>query len=227
MDKELVINLNIPSPNSSVSAKDITNGAMLFKRYKDEERAYWTGEGIFDTLISSVSEVLRSLYENGAITKQDFATALSTTLPTIMDKAIAVAQINEELKLKDTQATLAIKQAEAELALKLKDLEIKQKQLELAEAESKLKQEQLKREAELTQAKIRNLEANTAVLNRQRQGFDDNIAIKLLSTQLDNYAMMVSSGMMDHSLDGNSPANIFGTSNLTASYNAVKARIRT
>jgi hypothetical protein len=86
-----------------------------------------------------------------------------------------------EARLKDRQADIAEKELELkeiQVDIALKDLELKAKELELMEKELALR------------------EADVRLKDRQIQGFDDNLAQKLLEIQMNSWSMMFSSGLL-------------------------------
>ena len=93
---------------------------------------------------------------------------------------------------------LQIKQEELEIAkikvdIEQQELLIKQEELEIKRVELDIAQQKLeiaRQDAELREAQVR-------LTDRQIQGFDDNKAQKLFDAQMNAWAMMFSSGLLD------------------------------
>ncbi|MCR8701867.1 MULTISPECIES: hypothetical protein [Campylobacter] len=94
-----------------------------------------------------------------------------------------------------------------------KDLALKQRDLDM------------KDNANVTEFCIKNRKADMeeAVAQRQIDGYDDNIGIKLLQTQFDAFSMIFSSGMVDLG-DGDNALGPLNRSNLTETYNSLATR---
>lgn len=109
------------------------------------------------------------------------------------------------LQIASTQAMAWI-QLTKELALKQRDLDMKDN-------------------ANATEFCIKNKKAamEEAVAQRQIDGYDDNIGIKLLQCQLDAFSMIFSSGMVDLG-DGDNALGPLNRANLTETYNSLATR---
>lgn len=94
-----------------------------------------------------------------------------------------------------------------------KDLALKQRDLDM------------KDNANVTEFCIKNRKSamEEAVAQRQIDGYDDNIGIKLLQTQFDAFSMIFSSGMVDLG-DGDNALGPLNRSNLTETYNSLATR---
>ena len=79
--------------------------------------------------------------------------------------------------------------------------------------------------ANVTEFCIKNRKATMeeAVAQRQIDGYDDNIGIKLLQCQFDAFSMIFSSGMVDLG-DGDNALGPLNRSNLTETYNSLATR---
>ena len=146
-----------------------------------------------------------------------------------MNEQIAASQIEMSIKLDQAGKDLLIKQeqidelvkkqelmqeqinaSQIEVSLKIdqtaKELQVKDEQIASSQAETIIKQDgsaaDIKLKAAQTDklaADIDNVDAQRALYDRQRQGFDDNKYQKLLDTQTNAWALMFSSGMLEAS----------------------------
>ena len=114
--------------------------------------------------------------------------------------------MQEQINASQIEVSLKIDQTAKELQVKDKELEVKDEQIASSQAETIIKQDgsaaDIKLKAAQTDklaADIDNVDAQRALYDRQRQGFDDNKYQKLLDTQTNAWALMFSSGMLEAS----------------------------
>ena len=153
--------------------------------------------------------------------------AESTVKIATMNEQIAASKIEMSIKLDQAGKDLLIKQeqidelikkqelmqeqinaSQIEVALKIdqtaKEMAVKDEQIASSQAETIIKQDgsaaDIKLKAAQTDklaADIDNVDAQRALYDRQRQGFDDNKYQKILDTQTNAWALMFSSGMLE------------------------------
>ena len=137
-----------------------------------------------------------------------------------IEMSIKLDQAGKDLLFKEEQIDELVKKQELmqeqinasqiEVSLKIdqtaKELQVKDEQIASSQAETTIKQDgsaaDIKLKAAQTDklaADIDNVDAQRALYDRQRQGFDDNKYQKLLDTQINAWALMFSSGMLEAS----------------------------
>ena len=141
----------------------------------------------FDTLSSKVKAELDTQYSSGRIKGSDYANVFNNLMNTIL-------QLSIDAPLKD----ITYQNQE-------KDIELKTKQIN-----------SLDKEIELTEARIELTNAEKELTDRRREGYDDNILLKLFSFQ----AQMVQAGMASSLYDR--PPTVVSDSELTSTYNTLK-----
>lgn len=104
---------------------------------------------------------------------------------------------------------LQLASANAELKLKISEMEIKERQVE--------------DELSLTPLKQENLRAQTKVYDRQVEGFSDNLKLKLMEAQLNAFAMIYSSGILDFDQNNEAFPSALKSQKLTQAYEDVRA----
>ena len=154
----------------------------------------WNGTGVFDKLMVAVSKNIEGQYNKGRIRDTDYASVYLGAIQSIITESIKFLLTE---KLQEAQ----IEKIEEEIDL----LQTQDSELQLngvSEREIKTSQKNL--------------------YNRQEQGFDDNLNLKLFEAQLDVYGMAWSSvGGFGTADDTALPAAFNGT-NITALYNSIK-----
>ena len=158
------------------------------------------------------------------------------------DLEVKTAQIS---KINDDLLTSAKQRESIDKDLELKDIEIevKQAQIESVEADTLIKQEQHTKDLEVKTAQIdvgleeKRLkaaqadafpiqsakdilvkQANVDLLNRQKEGFDDNKYQKLFEAQMNAWALMFSSGLLTDK------PTIISNDSASALYNTLKPK---
>lgn len=172
------------SEKIEITSKSLTNGEVVEKDYNGEARLLWEGTGTFDDIMEAFGENLRVQYDNGRITGNDYSNAYANLIGTAMSQAIDIEYKNQELALKSIEMCFR------------KELECMKLKVELEKLE--LEKQKLEEDVNLKKLQQENIIANTRVYERQIQGFEDNLKLKLLGIQYDAFAMIYSSGMFDN-----------------------------
>ena len=146
---------------------------------------------------------------------------------------IALKQRDLDMRDSLNKSEVALKQRDLDMrdSLNSSEITLKQRELDIRDSLNKsevaLKQRDLdlKDNANVTEFCIKNRKATMeeAVAQRQIDGYDDNIGIKLLQCQLDAFSMIFSSGMVDLG-DGDNALGPLNRSNLTETYNSLATR---
>ena len=149
------------------------------------------------------------------------------------ESEIALKQRDLDIRDSLNKSEVALKQRDldmrdslngSEITLKQRDLDIRDS---LNKSEVALKQRDLdmKDSANVTEFCIKNRKATMeeALAQRQIDGYDDNIGIKLLQHQFDAFSMIFSSGMVDLG-DGDNALGPLNRANLTETYNSLATR---
>ena len=188
-----------------LDAKNITNGSVYSKEFNGIPRLFWEGIGPFDIFIRALDENIRSQLDNGRIEGTDYAVAYTKILELALTKAIEVETLNQEFKIKVLDAKLKAAIAEEELKFKKKELAFREKQLEA--------------ELQLLGLKQENMRAQTKVLDRQVDGFSDNLKLKLFQAQLETFGMIYSQGMLDFDENSSQFPEVLKASKVSETYN--------
>lgn len=190
-----------------ITSKAITDGEIVVEKHNNKSRRLWKGKGVFDDLMEAFDANITIQHDNGRIVGAEYAKAYTNLLTSAMAQASDIAHKNQELQLRSI-----------ELCLK-KQLECARLKVELAKL--KLEEDKMDADLQLTKLKQENMIAHTKLFDRQTEGFDDNITLKLLKIQLDSFAMIFSSGMLN---DDTLPEAL-SKNTLTNTYNTVKDRV--
>ena len=138
----------------------------------------------------------------------------ASILNTQEDTKLKTAQIateQEETKLKAAQA-LAFPLQSA------KDLDYKQAQINVAIEEKRLKSAQVDAYPDQAAKDLLVKQANIDLLNRQKEGFDDNKYQKLFEAQMNSWALMFSSGLLE------TKPSIISNDSASSLYNTLKPK---
>lgn len=174
---------------------------------------------VYDDLSSKVKTDLDEQFNRGRIKGTDYANVYSQLMNQILQLAFQtplqsaqIDNINKDLETKDAQEKLI----EAQTQNQLEDIKVKQEQEKLinAQTEDQLESINLKKKQEdLT-------DAQTKVAIRQEQSYNDSIRLKLFKTQMDNWAVMFGSGLLDKK------PSIINNDEASSLYTDIKNRIR-
>jgi len=124
---------------------------------------------VYDELTQKIKNDLNEQFINGRLKGSDYANVYASLMSTCMQLAF-------EAPLKEAQTGL-----------------IKEQQLTEQEKRKQIEYEL----TEILPAKKNEIEENIKTLQRQRQGFDDNFKFKMFDSQMNAWAMMFSSGMLE------------------------------
>lgn len=181
---------------TNIALTDLTNGAL-------DVNNEWSGTGVFDVLMKAVNENIEGQYNKTRITGTDYATVYLGAMQSVIAQSM--------------QYLLTEKKAEAEIdLLQTQDSEIKLNGIK----DRAVKEEQALNEADkrLSTAKAREVqEAQRRLYERQILGFDDNKEIKAFESQLNSWALLHSSGM----IDAVTIPTVLSDANLESTYNSL------
>ena len=185
----------------AILLKDLTNGVTVRATGTQPE---WVGTAVFDVLMKAVNENINIQFEQNRITGSDYATVYLGAIETCIKEAInfllqkAIADKDTDLKqaqiLKLQAETLNIQE---ETKLKQEEIKLKKEANNLAKAEVALKQAQADAYPDQAAKDLLVKQANIDLLNRQKEGFDDNKHQKLFEAQMNAWALMFSSGLLE------------------------------
>ena len=170
----------------AVNLTELTNGTTVVKEVDGLNTFTWEGTAVFDVLVRMVNENLKIQYDEGRIKATDYAQAYIAGLQTCITEAMKFIMqkdnVNKDTDLK--QANIAL--INQQIANLLKDAGLKEANIALVTQQktSLIKDEAVK-------------DANIALLERQTEGFDDNKKQKLFEAQMNAWALMFSSGILE------------------------------
>ena len=177
-----------------VDINDFSNGSIDNSNPQDPK---WEGTGVFDIIMKAANENIKIQNQSSRITGAEYAEVYLGTMQTAISEAMKFVLQNN---------TLA------------KELELKQAQIAKINAESNLVNAQL---AILDKQQAKDLlvkQANIDLLNRQREGFDDNKYQKLFEAQMNAWALMFSSGLLT------TQPSIISNDSASSLYNTLKPK---
>jgi DNA primase large subunit len=149
----------MPITIEKVNIKEFTDNVV-----RDDVDFIVTGSGIFDTMMETATEHLKTQFEGNRIREEDYAAAYIEIYKTTLQAAL--------------QAWLQKGVAEAEIAAKLAEIPLKEKQLELLEKQLDLLGKQVEAET-----------AKAALHRRQIEAFDEDYKHKLLKVLMDAWSV--------------------------------------
>lgn len=148
----------------------------------------WEGTGVFDKLIEVVNKNIEGQFLKGRISGADYANVYLGSMQSVIAQSIQFV-----LQEKKVEADVELAKAQAS-------------ELELNGVDKRLTNEK-QREAK---------DAEIALLERQKEGFDDNKYQKLFDSQMNSWALMYSSGLLT------SQPDIIANDEVTTLYNTLK-----
>jgi hypothetical protein len=180
-----------------VDINDFSNGSIDVSNPQDPK---WNGTGVFDIIMKAANENIKIQNQTSRITGAEYAEVYLGTMQSAIAEAMKFLlnkdQIIKDLELKQaqidaTETDTLIKQEQS-----AKEIEVKQAQIDVGLEEKRLKAAQA--DAYPLQASKDALvkQANVDLLNRQKEGFDDNKYQKLFEAQMNAWALMFSSGLL-------------------------------
>jgi len=177
---------------SQINFKDVTNATTI-----DD------GTGYFDILMKTINIHADKQYVTNRITGAEYATVYLGAMQSAIAEAVKFALSKDKIA---NEIDLANKQYD--LSKQLTDKEIALKGNQAATEADKLKTTQKARDVQ---------EAQRRLTERQILGFDDNKQIKAFEAQLNSWALLNSSGMIDSvSIPG-----VISSANLQSTYNSL------
>ena len=185
--------------NNEINYDDLSNGTVV--------NGKWVGRGIFDKLMNVVNENINIQFNDGRITGAEYAEVYMGSIQEVIRESVAFIlqkkvvegnlieqDINIEAKefaLEKEKAKWAIDEDTLKNNKLLSDIEVEYK-TKLYDRELDFKDAQIDKLAKDSDV----IEANIALLDRQREGFDDNKHQKLFEAQMNAWALMFSSGIL-------------------------------
>ena len=191
-----------------VDINDFSNGSIDASNPQDPK---WNGTGVFDIIMKAANENIKIQNQTSRITGAEYAEVYLGTMQSAIAEAMKFL-LNKDQIIKD----LELKQAQIDATEK--EIEVKQAQINVALEEKRLKSAQA--DAYPLQAEKDNLvkQANIELLNRQKEGFDDNKYQKLFEAQMNAWALMFSSGLLE------TKPSIISNDSASALYNTLKPK---
>ena len=150
----------------------------------------WEGTGVFDIIMKAANENIKIQNQASRITGAEYAEVYLGTMQTAISEAIKFLLNKDQLT---------------------KDLELKQAQIAAMESDTLIKSAQSAKDIAVK-------DANIDLLNRQREGFDDNKYQKLFEAQMNAWALMFSSGLLT------TQPSIISNDSASSLYNTLKPK---
>ena len=176
------------------------------------------------TMQSAISEAMKFLLNKDQIIKDldlkqaQIAAIESDTLIKSVQSAKDLELKTKEIEAKSQQILTMKNDDSIKSVQSAKDLELKQAQINVALEEKKLKAAQADAYPLQSAKDILVKQANTDLLNRQKEGFDDNKYQKLFEAQMNAWALMFSSGLLTDK------PTIISNDSASALYNTLKPK---
>ena len=192
---------------SNINVLDLTNG----KIHKNADKEYyWDGPVILDKLLNVLGQNLKTQLDNGWIEGSEYANAYVRMMEIATVQAMAWIKMSKDIAAQNRQLDQVDNRNSADLCIQNNKLALEEKQVDnnFKIAKDKLALEE------------RKVDSDIKVANRQIAGYDDNIVIKLLQAELDAFALIYSSGMLDNPDLG--PLNV---TNLNTVWNMLVQRV--
>lgn len=157
-----------------------------------DKEYYWDGSAILDKLLHVLGQNLKTQLDNGWIEGSEYANAYVRMMEIATMQAMAWIKMGKDIAAQNRQLDQADSKNSADVCLQNNKLVLEEKKVD----------------------------SDIKVARRQIAGYSDNIAIKLLQAELDAFALIYSSGMLDNPDLG--PLNV---TNLHNAYNTLVQRI--
>ena len=158
--------------NFQIDIADFSNGQI---DNTNSQEPKWEGTGIFDIIIKAANENIKIQNQTSRITGAEYAEVYLGTMQSAISEAMKFVLQNGTLD---------------------KEIELKQAQIAKINAERDLVNAQLAILGEQQAKDLLVKQANIDLLNRQKEGFDDNKYQKLFEAQMNAWALMFSSGLL-------------------------------
>ena len=192
---------------SNINVLDLTNGRI--HRNSDREY-YWDGPVILDKLLNVLGQNLKTQLDNGWIEGSEYANAYVRMMEIATVQAMAWIKMSKDIAAQNRQLDQVDNKNAADVCLQNNKLALEEKQVD---NNFKIARDKLALEE-------RKVDSDIKVAKRQIAGYDDNIVIKLLQAELDAFALIYSSGMLDNPDLG--PLNVI---NLNTVWNMLVQRV--
>ena len=157
-----------------------------------DKEYYWDGSAILDKLLHVLGQNLKTQLDNGWIEGSEYANAYVRMMEIATMQAMAWIKMSKDIAAQNRQLDQADSKNSADVCLQNNKLALEEKKVD----------------------------SDIKVARRQIAGYSDNIAIKLLQAELDAFALIYSSGMLDNPDLG--PLNV---NNLHTAYNTLIQRM--
>lgn len=204
--------------DNKLDIADFTDGNVAIRTTPEDSRrlTYWSGTKVFDVMMNAVAENLRIQFENGRIAGKEYAEVYTQSILGVLQTAVEFMKfdINQIIDAKIKVKSLYL---DWWRTLNQINLEVYKTKVQTEQIKAQIRMECCKTKAQLDQ-----IRAQARLLDRQFDGFDDNMYIKLLQYQMDAFAMIYSSGMLD---DATLPAPI-NVNEMSDLYSLYKNRAR-
>ena len=210
---------------SNINVLDLTNGRI----HKNVDKEYyWDGPVILDKLLNVLGQNLKTQLDNGWIEGSEYANAYVRMMEIATVQAMAWIKMSKDIAAQNRQLDQVDNRNSADLCIQNNKLALEEKKIdsdiEIANKKLALEEKQVDNNFKIAKDKLaleeRKVDSDIKVANRQIAGYDDNIVIKLLQAELDAFALIYSSGMLDNPDLG--PLNV---NNLHNAYNTLVQRI--
>ncbi len=203
----------------TVDINDFSNGSIDNSNPQDPK---WNGTGVFDIIMKAANENIKIQNQTSRITGAEYAEVYLGTMQSAIAEAMKFLlnkdQIIKDLELKQAQIDAIefdtlIKQEQS-----AKDLALKQTQIDVGLEEKRLKAAQADAFPIQSAKDLLVKQANIDLLNRQKEGFDDNKYQKLFEAQMSAWALMFSSGLLT------TQPSIISNDSASSLYNTLKPK---
>ena len=210
---------------SNINVLDLTNG----KIHKNADKEYyWDGPVILDKLLNVLGQNLKTQLDNGWIEGSEYANAYVRMMEIATVQAMAWIKMSKDIAAQNRQLDQVDNRNSADLCIQNNKLALEEKKIdsdiEIANKKLALEEKQVDNNFKIAKDKLaleeKKVDTDIKVARRQIAGYSDNIAIKLLQAELDAFALIYSSGMLDNPDLG--PLNV---NNLHNAYNTLVQRI--
>ena len=203
---------------SNINVLDLTKG----KIHKNADKEYyWDGSAILDKLLHVLGQNLKTQLDNGWIEGSEYANAYVRMMEIATMQAMAWIKMSKDIAAQNRQLDQADSKNSADVCLQNNKLALEEK---VANDKLVLEEKKIDEDVRLQENKLaleeKKVDSDIKVARRQIAGYSDNIAIKLLQAELDAFALIYSSGMLDNPDLG--PLNV---NNLHNAYNTLVQRI--
>ena len=210
---------------SNINVLDLTNG----KIHKNADKEYyWDGPVILDKLLNVLGQNLKTQLDNGWIEGSEYANAYVRMMEIATVQAMAWIKMSKDIAAQNRQLDQVDNRNSADLCIQNNKLALEEKKIdsdiEIANKKLALEEKQVDNNFKIAKDKLaleeRKVDSDIKVAKRQIAGYDDNIVIKLLQAELDAFALIYSSGMLDNPDLG--PLNV---NNLNTVWNMLVQRV--